>query len=178
MRRTTLVAAAVALAATAAPAFAAPAATLSLAEGGTSVFNWTGGPGNGVLSKVDGFAGVGQVKCGDPTADCADTLIKVDDLGDLTFDLHGDSGLLDQAADPTGNVRDDLDAYLFRSDASGTVGEQLASSEGAGHDEQVLVSAIEPGYYVARVAFYESVQGTFKASAKLTPFVPEPEEEE
>ena len=179
MRR--LTAAASVLAALAVPvgAAAAPAATLTLADGGTSAFSWTGGPGNGVLSKVDGLAGLGKVKCGDPTADCVDTLIKVDDEGDLTFDLHGDAGssLTDQP-DPAGNVRYDLDAALFSSDASGTIGDEVGESSGTGYDEQVVGSDLQPGYYVARVIFYESVQGTFHASAKLAPFVPPPPDDE
>src|SRR3954451_8839179 len=183
MRRLVTVATMIAALAVPAAAAAAPAATLTLADGGTSAFSWTGGPGNGVLSKVDGLAGLGKVACGDPTADCVDTLIKVDDTGDLTFDLHGDAGssVTDQSADPTtagDMVRYDLDAVLYTSDASGAIGDEVGESSGEGYDEQVVGSALEPGYYVARVIFYESVQGTFHASAKLTPYVPAPPEDD
>src|SRR3954451_24294647 len=103
MRRLAVATTILAALAVPAGAAAAPAATLTLAPGGASAFSWTGGPGNGVLSKVDGLAGLGKVQCGDPTADCVDTLIKVDDTGDLTFDLHGDPGssATVQSADPT-----------------------------------------------------------------------------
>src|SRR3954447_19362687 len=184
MHRTVLALALAGAVALPAAASAAPAAMLTLADGGTSAFSWTGGPGNGLLSKVDGLGGLGKIKCGDPTADCADTLIKVNDAGDLTFDLHGDSGssATDQSADPTAagdEVRYDLDAVLYASDAEGTIGDEVGESSGEGYDEQVVGSDLEPGYYVARVIFYESVQGTFHASAKVTPYVPPlPDDEE
>jgi hypothetical protein len=175
-------AAAAALLLTPALASAAPAGTISL--DGPAKYSWTGGPGNGLLPDVVDLVGVGPVssskfKCGDPTYDCQDTLIKVDSPGDLTFDLHGDSGSpTDTSADPEDpvfgdKVRLDLDAFLYASDASGTIGDEVANSTTPYGEESAVASAVEPGYYVARVVFYQAVNATFHASATIAEPAPE-----
>ena len=190
MHRTVLALATAGALAVPAAASAAPAATLTLADGGTNAFAFSGGPGNGVLPDALDLVGVGpvsadSVKCGDPTADCVDTLVKTDDEGDLTFDLHGDAGSspTDTTADPEDpvfgdKVRYDLDAFIYSSDESGTQGDEVASSTSPYADETAVASDVPAGYYLLRVVYYQSVQGTFKASAKLSQFVPPPPDDE
>jgi hypothetical protein len=171
MHRPLLALVAVALLAPAA-ASAAPNGTVSLAN---PSYSWTGGPGNGLFTMAFDQVDIGPVtadaaQCGKvPTETCTQTLIKVDDAGDLTVELHGDPG--SPGAD-SGSFDLDLDLYLYASDAAGTVGEALGESTSVTADETVVLSPLEPGYYVARVVFYQAIQASYHAKATLTETVP------
>jgi hypothetical protein len=161
-------------------------AVASAATGGTATlakpFAWSGGPGQGLvlpllLSQVDR----------DPVSDetiscteiyvCDDTLVKVDaaDAGnDLTFTLDGHAG--DTPSTPI--IGADLDLYVFKSDASGAVGDELGRSETEGAAESVALPAAAAGYYLVRVRYYHAINATYDAKAALSlPLPPEEEEE-
>jgi len=109
--------------------------------------------------------------------ECDDTLIHVTETGDFTVEEAG------TADGPPSNPVEgaDLDLYLYNSDASGAVkdladyGDQ-GTTESA--SESISVPLIEPGYYVARVVFYNAVNGSYTAKASLVEHVEDPVDEE
>jgi hypothetical protein len=108
---------------------------------------------------------------------CDDTLIHVTETGDLTVSEDG------KADGPPDNPIEgaDLDLYLFNSDAQGTVKDLVdygnqGTTENA--SETISVPLIEPGYYVARVRFYNAINGSYTAKASLVEHVEDPVDEE
>jgi hypothetical protein len=155
--RSCSVAALVALAATAAPAVAAPARTGTLGVDHTEPFTWTFGPGTGVLSDATVAS---KVPCTAPLQTCDSTLIEVTDPGTLTVGTT--------SADPT---LVDLDLYLFTSDETGAQGDQLASGVTFSPTETVAAD-VDPGYYLVR-ADYMTGAGSYSGTASYTPLPPE-----
>ena len=158
------------------------------ATGGTATldkpFKWSGGPGQGLVLPL-AFSQVEQGPISESTTACTqvetcdDTLVKVDAAdaaNDLTIDLAGQDG--NTPEDPLiGGA--DLDLYVFKSDAAGAKGEQVGQSISSGANENVVLTGVEPGFYLVQVRFYHAVNATFDATATLSvPAPPEPEEEE
>ena len=138
----------------AATAFAAPAR-----EGAVSaaapVFAWDGGPGNG------SGQGVAAVRCTPGIYECEDTLVKVNDPGDLVAEVKAGEGA------------NDLDVAIYKSDESGaTDSEPNADNPNAedvstGPDAKTTLKKVTPGYYVVRVRIFDGVQAVWKGSATL-----------
>jgi hypothetical protein len=134
---------------TAPAALGAPARTATLGPANLS-FTWEDGPRNGLGSDVTNPLPM----CTDPGFYCDDTLLKVDALGEV-----------DIKADAEGQVRPDIDLYLYRSDAHGTAGKQVKASETPNPDEHIVATDLEPGYYLLRAAYYSGIQVTYKGTA-------------
>jgi hypothetical protein len=138
----------------AAPPIAAGAparnATLSAAS---PTFAWEDGPRDGAGSDVANPLPM----CTDPGFYCDETLLKLEAVGTLEV-----------RADASGEVRPDIDLYLYRSDAQGAAGRQVKISETPNPDERIVVEEIEPGYYLVRAAYYSGINVTYKGTATLS----------
>ena len=65
----------------------------------------------------------------------------------------------------------DFDLSIFKSNAAGEPGEQVAnggSLSAAGQEETVPVKEMEPGYYLVTVSYYFSPNATFKGTIKAS----------
>lgn len=133
--------------------------TGSVSPGGAP-FSWDGGPISGGLSDSDAYL---AVPCDSPGNDCDDTLVNVS----LS---HGATA--QATASITGPSGTDLDLYVYKSDASGTVGDAVDSSAGGTANEAVTFD-VDPGYYLVRVyaatATAASYKGTMKVVARPVP---------
>jgi hypothetical protein len=113
-------------------------------------YGWDGGPGNG--------AGVGTVPCDTaPVYDCEDVLFSVAEGGRVVVDIAAGAG------------SDDLDLYLYESDADGTVGSEIGSAATAGAGERYDAAYLAPGFYVARIGFYSATDGVYRGTLTYTP---------
>jgi hypothetical protein len=149
-------------------------AAASAATGGTATketpFRWSGGPGQGLVLPLL-FSQVERGPISEATTACTevetcdDTLVKIEESGDLTFTITGENG--DTPELPVIGAAD-LDLYIFASDAQGAKGEPVAESATGEPSETVTLFAAEPGYYLVQVRFYHAVNATFDASATLT----------
>ena len=155
----------VAAAALAVPATAGAAADATLSKD-TPTFAWEGGPGSGhAVSTPEGSIGTYYFGCGAPVPhffDCDATLLEVKEKGDLKV-----------AIDAAGDLSD-LDLYLYKSDAEGEYDpledEPVASQADGETDETVTVKAIEPGFYVAHVEYWEAKAETYDGTAEMSGF--------
>jgi hypothetical protein len=153
--RTTITLTAGFTAALTAVALAAPARTVTLDAGGPAAA-WTGGPISGAAAESD----VGdQIPCG-PGKECDDTLIKA-----------GARGQLDVKTDSSDPQAEDMDLYLYQSDASGSAGKFIKSSAGGSPKEEVTAN-VEAGYYLARMVAAASLNGTYTGQAALKALPP------
>jgi hypothetical protein len=138
-----------ALLVTAAVAVAEPNRQTSLTPGGPG-FGWDGGP----ISGVAAFAEIGAlVDCG-PGKECDDTLIHAPQRGQLIIDINS----------PDAHPGQDIDLYLFTSNAEGEPGNQLKSSTSPESTESVTQN-VDGGYYLARVVAAVADEATFKGNA-------------
>jgi hypothetical protein len=138
----------------AATAFAAP-----VREGAVSasapVYAWDGGPGNG------SGQGVAAARCTPVVYECEDTLVKVDDPGDLVAEVKAGEGA------------NDLDVAIYKSDESGTTDSAPnadnpnAEDVSTGKDAKTTLKKVTPGYYVVRVRIFDGVQAAWKGTATL-----------
>ena len=139
--------------------FAALAGTAAAADHTGSVsasapFKWHGGPLTGTFSTTDVY---GNIPCDAPGNDCDDTLINVSvpsgSTAQATVSITG----------PDGN---DLDLFVYQSDASGTVGDGVSSSAGSTADETTTFD-VAPGYYLIRVVAATATAAEYDGDAKV-----------
>jgi hypothetical protein len=120
----------------------------------TKPFTWKGGPLTGSFSTTDVYE---NVPCDTPGNDCDDTLINVS-----VPSGHTAQGTV--AIDgPDGN---DLDLFLYTSDASGKVGDPITDSAGSTADERLTFDAA-PGYYLARVVAATATAAEYNGTVSL-----------
>lgn len=142
-------AAAAALLATAAAAVAEPNRETALTPGGPG-YGWDGGPVSGAAL----FAEIGAVvPCG-PGKECDDTLIHAPERGQLVLNIDSE--------DP--HPGQDIDLYLFASDAEGQPGTQLKSSTTATSTESITHN-VDGGYYLVRVVAALAEGAVYKGEA-------------
>jgi hypothetical protein len=120
----------------------------------SAAFTWDGGPLNGALSTTDVYE---NVPCDAPGNDCDDTLINV-----LVPAGHTAQGTVTIA----GGTDNDLDLFLYRSDASGKVGDPIQDSAGPDANESLTFDA-DPGYYLIRVVAATATDATYKGTVKI-----------
>jgi hypothetical protein len=71
----------------------------------------------------------------------------------------------------------DFDISIFKSDAAGEPGDQIANGgnlSAAGMEETVPIPDMEPGYYLVTVSYYFSPDATYKGTMKATGITPPP----
>jgi hypothetical protein len=164
MKKTQLRLAAVAMslaAAIAMPAGAAPARSATL-NADNLKYEW----GHGPVLIATGYDYVGQLRamCEDPGFPCDDTLFQLTHEGKLklvataTEDLPGGQ-----------NFRPDVDIYLYKSDANGTVGPQVGAGETPSASETIQINKAAPGYYLLRVAYWSGINTSYTGTATFTP---------
>jgi hypothetical protein len=149
-------------------ASAAPDGTVNY---GQPSWTWSGGPMNGPLVPAvidvvtgDPETGSSTVRC-TPVYECDDTLVHVEEPGDLAFRLEQHPGPV-QGVVVVSN--DDIDLYVYASDAEGTVGMELGRSFQYARPELVELFDAPAGYYLVRAATYNGVQPTYDAGVTLT----------
>lgn len=145
----------------AAPAAAAPDRTLKAggeAGGPPTTQGWTSGVHAGAAVTAEIMANAGS--CVEGVTGCDTTLVEITDPGKFTASITG--------VEPT---LVDADLYLYRSDATGKVGDLLASSTAFAPAEQVAASANEPGFYLVQ-AIWSLGAGSIAGSLKFTPRKP------
>lgn len=140
-----------AFAVAAAPAAAAPDRTFDLpATGGTS--SWSSFYNVGIAPTAE----VGEaVPC--DVRQCDDTLVKTNEYGKLVVNLLGNEATMI-----------DVDLYVYRSDANGTVGAELGRVTDFDADETFTISKQEPGFFLVR-GDWSSGAGSFNGKATFTP---------
>jgi hypothetical protein len=121
-------------------------------------YSWSGGPGTSYVL-VTAFPAVPPpIPCDtEGLHDCEDLLIRVRSI----------SGVLLVSIGTSDSQAIDIDLNLYESNANGDVGAQLDTSGNIGPVEEVSAS-VEPGYYLARVDFALSIQGSYDGEASLT----------
>ena len=97
--------------------------------------------------------------CDTPARPCDDVLLKVTEAGKLAIKVEG-------AAAAAGTT--DVDLYVYKSDAEGTEGEKLATAANSGPDATSV--KVTPGYYLARVDYYNAYGAGYAGSATLSGF--------
>jgi hypothetical protein len=111
-----------------------------------------------------------------PIFACDATLIQVGPHPDTPLDLQAD--IVGTGQDLGGNnTLKDVDLHVYKSDKDGTQGELLGESTSANPSETVLLSDIQPGYYLLLTDWYLGY-GHVDGTAKLVPTPPVEEEEE
>lgn len=122
----------------------------NVAPGGAP-FAWESGPMTGLLLTSD----TGDlVDCDSPGKDCDDTLLNVG-AGQLTVKTD--------SSDP---ATQDVDLYVYPSDAQGAIKGDGVSSAGGTPAEEVTVNAKTAGFYLVRVVAAAAAQGTYTGEAK------------
>lgn len=122
--------------------------TLSEAAG---KFEWDGGPLTGANAPHGD-------ECAAPQ--CESTLLKIDIPAGSTGKLKIDVGDFGQQ---------DLELYVFTSDASGTPLKLLGASEGApGSAEAFTIAKAGPGFYLVQVSAYIGAGAVYKGKADLS----------
>ena len=127
-------------------------------------FAWNGGPGNGtaVSTPAGGISIYGELGCRDGLSDCEDILCKIQDAGKLPVSVNADD-----------DSTDAIDVYLYESNEAGEIDEdaELTDAQGATEkSDETLSWQVKPGYYLARVSFYDAQEDTYKGTAELTGF--------
>lgn len=164
-RRTLVAGAAAVMVALVSPA-AQAAEDATLSPGGPA-FAWSGsGSGLPVSFAVD-MAGVSNAWDCTAWHECDETLLRVDEAGDLHVQIDGRPGDVEI---PDGDLDLDVDLYVFASDVSGTAGERISENAGAtaGTVEEVHLEDLAAGYYLVRVVFYQGMGATYTGDASLT----------
>lgn len=152
------------------PAGAAPARSATLNSEALE-YEWSHGPvavTTGV--EVPGVFGT-QLSdmCDDPGFPCDDTLFELTETGKLVISTVADEELPDGV-----RYRPDIDIYLYKSDASGTVGSQVGVSETPDRAEAITVKTAQPGFYLLRVAYWSGINVSYDGKATFTPPPPPP----
>ena len=131
-------------------AFAEPTHNGTLtAEKGT--FEWTGGP-------LAGANAPNGEDCAAPQ--CESTLLHLDFAPGSTGKLKVDIGNFGAQ---------DLELYVYTSDAQGTPIKQIGVSEGTpGSPESYTLAKAAPGYYLVQVSAYIAAGATYSGKAELT----------
>jgi hypothetical protein len=102
------------------------------------------------------------VPCATPgVRPCETVLIKVEDAGKLTVKVEGIEG--------TGGTTDP-DLYAYKSDASGTKGDKLATGAVSGPDTVSIKAPV--GYYLIEVDIYHGYNSGYKGVASLSGTAP------
>lgn len=97
-----------------------------------------------------------------PVRPCEEVLFKVEEAGKFTATVTGLEG--------TGGTTD-VDALLYKSDASGEPGEHLQTAAASGPDS-VTAAKATPGYYLLVVDYYHSYNSGYEGKVKFTPAAP------
>lgn len=136
--RRLIAATALSLAVLAAPAWAAPARTVTMSAASPSVKWETSGQGFATVAEVDDLLG-----CLPVLNECDDTLLKIEGSTlSVLFTTKGDGS-------PT---LVDADIAIYESDASGAEGKFIKESAGGTPDEN-LTADLDPGNYLVRVSW-------------------------
>jgi opacity protein-like surface antigen len=150
MRPALLAAAVAALLLIPALAAAEPARTGKISEA-AATYEWTGGP-------IAGAGGSSGEDCAAPS--CEETLLQLDIAPGATGKLKIDIADFNTQ---------DLELYVFSSDASGKPIKLLGASEGApGAAETFTVGKAAAGYYLVQVSAYIAAGATYSGKAVLT----------
>ena len=137
----------------AAPAAAEPDYNTTL-NASTLEFKWDGGPKTGFVVVTPS-----SIPCKTSGIhDCDHILIKVEVAGGLTV-----------ATESTSPNNADVDLRLYKSDASGTPGAEVASSGNPDAAESVSTNAAAGSYYLAEVDHAINAGGTYAGVATLKP---------
>jgi hypothetical protein len=153
---TTILAAAIAAVALAAPAvLAAPDRTATISAANPT-FKWTGGPGSSFTTLNTNSA---SYPCDMPAHDCDYTLLNVTDPGTLKVKVS--------SSDPN---TIDAQVVLYLSDASGMKGKQLqAADSSTPTPNEALAAEIDAGYYLVEFDYEDAVLGNYAGEATLVP---------
>ena len=143
-------------------ASAAPARSTTL-DTATQKFEWSDGP---ELFPMGTNATEPPVAmCEEPGFPCDETLIQLTEAnGKLKIVTTADEGLPDGV-----RYRPDIDIYLYKSDANGTVGAEVARSETPERIETIQVNKAAAGYYLLRVAYWSGINVSYNGVATFTP---------
>lgn len=137
----------------AAPASAEPDYSTTL-NASTTEYKWEGGPASGFVVLTPS-----EIPCDSPGIhDCDQILIHTEVAGGLTITTAA-----------TSPNAPDVDLRLYKSDATGKQGAELATSGNTGSDESVSTNAVAGGYYLAEVDHAINAGGTYEGVAKLKP---------
>ena len=152
---------------------AAPPDRTATVSASASAFAWDGPPGTGTYAPVGGYD---PEACNKEAANYCDiTLVNVQSGGPVGLELK-----IFGYSDPTS----DFDLYLYKSDSTGVVGEQVnAENDGptpvtgptglpAGFEETHTNAALEPGYYLVIVAYFLTNESSYKGSFTVTGATP------
>jgi hypothetical protein len=136
-------------------AIGAPDRTANVAADGAA-YTWQGGPMSGTFATTDVY---GNIPCDAPGNDCDDTLIQTSIAGGAT--AQGSVKI-----DGPNGTPNDLDLFVYKSDAQGRAGAFVKSSAGGTADEQVTFDA-DPGFYLIRVIAATGTAMTYKGEVKV-----------
>ena len=144
---------------------AAPARSATL-DSANLKYEWSDGPTMGIGSDVaNPFT-----MCDDPGFPCDDTLIQLTEAGGkLKIVTTADEELPDGV-----RYRPDIDIYLYKSDANGTVGSEVTRGETPDRTETVQINKAAAGYYLLRVAYFSGINVSYDGVATYTPPPPPP----
>lgn len=139
-------------------------------DGSATVATWDGTPATGVNQSFTLQEVLGLGICGKDAVDyCEDTVVQADapagSGAKLKITLDGFTSLLPE---PLPSLFDDFDVFVYKSDASGKVGDFVVTGgEGAGVPEVVEVTDAS-GFYLVRVVYYATLEAGYKGTAQLT----------
>lgn len=156
---------------------AAPAAaadrTIALSPATPSV-KWTGTQASGVFVAFYGFVGEPCTKA--PLMYCDETLFEIEfpeDLGNASLTIG-----------PLGNGTDDFDAYLYRINPDGSVGEQVKYSNNVGPGYESIGwniargGAVDSDRWLLKVPYYAVDNAAYTSTVTAHGIEPPPAEEE
>jgi hypothetical protein len=133
-----------------ASAGAAPARNGNLSAASPN-YAWDGAVASGIAATADIHD---ALPCQAPVETCDETLIKIDEPGNLAVKIVGQG---------PGAV--DLDLYVYVSDESGKPGKFMKSSTGATAEEQTTAEIEEAGYYLVQVTYATAFQAGYKGTS-------------
>jgi hypothetical protein len=161
MRTRILVAtAACAVLMSAGPSTAATDRTVTLSDRSRTT-SWSGDLAVGSYVGVPALYSL--TRCAEPAFHCDTTLIRLSAAGDLTVTL--DRGT------PVALPYLGYSVTLYRSDAGGHQGAEVASDTSYGGTASAVGRGLAPGFYLAEIAWVDGA-GSFAATATLTPRKP------
>jgi hypothetical protein len=132
----------------------------------------------------DPYGPQGPFRCTGAPFRCEYILLHVEDAGELTLTLAGDSDPGGEACHDLGLycASKDIDGYLYRSNAAGKpVGKTLTNTQcGSPSSSEMCKASVGPGFYVVEVEYYFAVEAHYTGTVELVaaapgPPVPEPE---
>ena len=147
------------------PAGAAPARTTAL-DSVAREFKWSHGPVTAIgTDYAHPMESAPFGMCHDPGYPCDDTLIELKEAGGkLVLNTVSDEELPDGV-----RYRPDIDIFLYKSDANGTVGALAGESATPDASERITLNKAPAGFYLLRVAYWSGVNVSYDGTATFTP---------